>query len=97
MVSDTDSCAAPPTMVVMTLGGNRVGLAPLRHGGTLNSHRAVSPLVRLVEWEERWETLDHPPGFLPQNWGRTDPNHTVTCVVLKATANDRRTTIPLPR
>ncbi|GFX50106.1 hypothetical protein TNCV_772681 [Trichonephila clavipes] len=27
--------------------------------GTLNSHRAASPLVRLVEEEERWEAFDH--------------------------------------
>ncbi|GFY08251.1 hypothetical protein TNCV_1356591 [Trichonephila clavipes] len=32
---------------------------PLRNGGTLNSHRAASPLVRLVEGEERWEVPDH--------------------------------------
>ncbi|GFV38002.1 uncharacterized protein TNCV_3626221 [Trichonephila clavipes] len=33
---------------------------PSRHGGTLNSRRAASPLVRLVEGEERWEAPDHP-------------------------------------
>ncbi|GFT30988.1 hypothetical protein TNCV_1683541 [Trichonephila clavipes] len=27
---------------------------PLRHGGTLNSRRSTSPLVRLMEIEERW-------------------------------------------
>ncbi|GFU07733.1 uncharacterized protein TNCV_4164281 [Trichonephila clavipes] len=26
----------------------------------------------------------------PQNWGGNEPNRTVTCMVLKATANDRR-------
>ncbi|GFT55096.1 hypothetical protein TNCV_2325911 [Trichonephila clavipes] len=31
-----------------------------RHGGTLNSRRAASPLVWLVEEEERWEASDHP-------------------------------------
>ncbi|GFX62852.1 hypothetical protein TNCV_3351781 [Trichonephila clavipes] len=30
------------------------------------------------------------PGVPPQNWGENEPNHTVTCLVLKATANDRR-------
>ncbi|GFS72752.1 hypothetical protein TNCV_1421341 [Trichonephila clavipes] len=34
---------------------------PLRHGGTLNSRRAASPLVRLVEGEERWKTPDPTP------------------------------------
>ncbi|GFU52914.1 uncharacterized protein TNCV_1142211 [Trichonephila clavipes] len=40
---------------------------PSRHGGTLNSRRAASPLVRLVEGKERWEAPDHPQGVLPQN------------------------------
>ncbi|GFY08698.1 uncharacterized protein TNCV_5006111 [Trichonephila clavipes] len=30
------------------------------------------------------------PGVLPQNWGENEPNSTVTCMVLKSTANDRR-------
>ncbi|GFV87524.1 uncharacterized protein TNCV_3281621 [Trichonephila clavipes] len=61
-----------------------------RHGGILNSRRAVSPLVRLMEGEERWEALDYPQGVLPQNWGGTELNRSITCMVLKATANDRR-------
>ncbi|GFW82453.1 uncharacterized protein TNCV_3819321 [Trichonephila clavipes] len=64
-------------------------IVPLRHGCTLNSRRAASPLVWLVEVEERWETPGHPQGFLPLNWGGTEPNRTVTCMELKATANDR--------
>ncbi|GFW71367.1 hypothetical protein TNCV_537851 [Trichonephila clavipes] len=35
-------------------------IVPLRHGGTLNSRRATSPLVRLVERKERWVAPDHP-------------------------------------
>ncbi|GFW62845.1 uncharacterized protein TNCV_4451941 [Trichonephila clavipes] len=35
-------------------------IVPLRHGCTLNSRRAASPLVWLVEEEERWEAPDHP-------------------------------------
>ncbi|GFU86341.1 uncharacterized protein TNCV_2116941 [Trichonephila clavipes] len=62
----------------------------LRHGGTLNSRRAAGPLVRLVEGEERWKASDHPQSVLPLNWGRSKPIRTVTYVVLKATANDRR-------
>ncbi|GFV10882.1 zinc finger protein 112 [Trichonephila clavipes] len=34
-------------------------IVPLWHGDTLNSHRAASPLVRLVEREEIWEASDH--------------------------------------
>ncbi|GFV46531.1 uncharacterized protein TNCV_3234181 [Trichonephila clavipes] len=47
-------------------------IVPLWHGGTLNSRRAASPLVWLVEGEERWEAPDHPHGFLPLNWGGTE-------------------------
>ncbi|GFX97646.1 uncharacterized protein TNCV_2842061 [Trichonephila clavipes] len=61
-----------------------------RYRGTLNSRRAASPLVRLVEGQERWETSDHPQSVLPLNWGGIEPNRAVTCMVLKATANDRR-------
>ncbi|GFX70196.1 uncharacterized protein TNCV_4616341 [Trichonephila clavipes] len=35
-------------------------IVPSWHGGTLNSRRAASPLVRLVEGEDRWEAPDHP-------------------------------------
>ncbi|GFW76922.1 uncharacterized protein TNCV_2030271 [Trichonephila clavipes] len=34
-------------------------IVPLWHGGTLNSHRAATPLVRLVEGEESWEACDN--------------------------------------
>ncbi|GFX91338.1 uncharacterized protein TNCV_4144131 [Trichonephila clavipes] len=37
-------------------------IVPSRHEGTLNSRRAASPLMRLVEWEERWKAPDHPTG-----------------------------------
>ncbi|GFS53980.1 uncharacterized protein TNCV_3761951 [Trichonephila clavipes] len=62
--------------------------------GTLNSHRAASPLVRLVEGGERWEASDHPQRVLPQNWGETELNRSVICMVLKATTNDRRHLAP---
>ncbi|GFV56272.1 uncharacterized protein TNCV_106281 [Trichonephila clavipes] len=39
---------------------------PSRHGGTINSHRAASPLVRLVEGEDRWEAPDHPQVSSPK-------------------------------
>ncbi|GFX79529.1 hypothetical protein TNCV_825181 [Trichonephila clavipes] len=55
-------------------------------GGTLNTRRTTSPLVRLVEGEERWEVPDHSQGVLPQNWGGTKQHRTVTCRVLKANA-----------
>ncbi|GFT81942.1 uncharacterized protein TNCV_3909121 [Trichonephila clavipes] len=57
--------------------------------GALNSRRAESLLVRLVE-EERWEIPDDPQGVVRHNRGGNEPNRTVTCMVLKATTNDRR-------
>ncbi|GFU72761.1 hypothetical protein TNCV_3686931 [Trichonephila clavipes] len=46
--------------------------------------------MRLVEQEERWEASDHSQGVLLQNWVETDLNRSVTCIMLKATDNDRR-------
>ncbi|GFV15404.1 calbindin-32 [Trichonephila clavipes] len=45
---------------------------------TPNSFRAASPLVRLVEWQEGWESPNHPKGVLPQIGGGTESNFTVT-------------------
>ncbi|GFW76577.1 uncharacterized protein TNCV_2681941 [Trichonephila clavipes] len=59
-------------------------------GDTLNSSRAANPLVRFVDGKERWEVSDHIQSVLPQNLGGTEQNRTVTCMVLKAMANDRR-------
>ncbi|GFX96706.1 hypothetical protein TNCV_244931 [Trichonephila clavipes] len=67
----------------------RSGLLHHSLRGTLNSRRAASPLVRLLEWEDKWETPDHIQDVLPQNWGGTEKNRTVTYMVLKAKANDR--------
>ncbi|GFS61207.1 hypothetical protein TNCV_3104681 [Trichonephila clavipes] len=39
------------------------------HGGTLNSRRAASPLMRLVAGDQRWETPDCPPGCPPSKFG----------------------------
>ncbi|GFU68015.1 uncharacterized protein TNCV_2823581 [Trichonephila clavipes] len=61
----------------------------LRHSGTLNSRRAASPLVWLVESKERWETSDHHQTVFSLNCGGIELNLTITCMVVKATANDR--------
>ncbi|GFX52549.1 uncharacterized protein TNCV_4325651 [Trichonephila clavipes] len=61
---------------------------PLWHGGTLNSCRAASLLVRFVGGEQMWEAPDHPQGFLPLNSCGTEQNRTATCMVLKAKTND---------
>ncbi|GFX01986.1 hypothetical protein TNCV_371751 [Trichonephila clavipes] len=72
-------------------------IVPLQHGGTLNSHQAASPLLggrggSLVAGNERPLTFFQ--GVLPQNWGGTELNHTVTCMVLKAKVNDGHTSSP---
>ncbi|GFS91288.1 uncharacterized protein TNCV_1306971 [Trichonephila clavipes] len=67
----------------------RYASVPLQHGGTLNSRRAASPFIRLVEGEERWEAPDHLQGVLLQNGGETELNRSVIGMVLKAIANDK--------
>ncbi|GFS77292.1 hypothetical protein TNCV_3758761 [Trichonephila clavipes] len=44
-------------------------IVPSGHGGTLNSRRATSPLVRLVAGDERWEDPDPPPWCSPSKLG----------------------------
>ncbi|GFW40291.1 uncharacterized protein TNCV_1018491 [Trichonephila clavipes] len=72
-------------------------IVALRHGVALNSCQDTSPFMRLVEEKQRWEAPDHLQGILPQNWGWTEPNRTVTCKVLIAMSNDQRTSSPLLR
>ncbi|GFU16029.1 hypothetical protein TNCV_1299931 [Trichonephila clavipes] len=62
-------------------------------GVLLNSRRTTSSFGRLGE--ERWEAPDHTQGVLPQNWGGTERNRTVTYMVLESKANDRRKNIAL--
>ncbi|GFV85183.1 hypothetical protein TNCV_4172361 [Trichonephila clavipes] len=59
-----------------------------------NRRRATTPFVKLVARVEKWEALDPPPGVLPQNWVGTELYCTVTCIELKATASDMRTSSP---
>ncbi|GFU84979.1 DUF1758 domain-containing protein [Trichonephila clavipes] len=70
----------------------RCGMQPkpssLRAQAHQNSRRTATPLVRLVEGEETWEAPA--PRVFSQNWGRNELNRSVTCMVLKATTNDRR-------
>ncbi|GFX21225.1 uncharacterized protein TNCV_2251731 [Trichonephila clavipes] len=60
-----------------------------RQGSTINIRRAASPLVRMLDGEERWEAPDHVQSVFPQNWDATVQNRTITCMVLKPKANDR--------
>ncbi|GFU92701.1 uncharacterized protein TNCV_2892101 [Trichonephila clavipes] len=65
--------------------------------GTLNSRRAATHLVRFMEQEGRWETPDHPQVVVPQNWGGTEQNRSVTYKILKDKANYRRKNLFLHR
>ncbi|GFT61176.1 hypothetical protein TNCV_4340111 [Trichonephila clavipes] len=56
----------------------------LQHPGTLNNCQAASPLVRLVEREGKWMASDYSRVILSLNWGGTEPNDTVTSMVLKS-------------
>ncbi|GFX09873.1 hypothetical protein TNCV_3565511 [Trichonephila clavipes] len=51
-------------------------------------------VVRLEEWEWRWEAPDHTQAVFPQNWDETQQNHTVTCLMFKTTDNGRLTIKP---
>ncbi|GFV30895.1 uncharacterized protein TNCV_4013291 [Trichonephila clavipes] len=62
-------------------------MLPSRHGGTINNRPAASPHRRFLRREERWEALTT-PCVLSQNWRGNEPKR--TCIVLKATANERR-------
>ncbi|GFU03135.1 hypothetical protein TNCV_2720501 [Trichonephila clavipes] len=61
---------------------------------TLNILKDASPLGRLVKREGRYQAPDHLQGVLSQNWSGTEPNCSVICMVLKATANVKHTTNP---
>ncbi|GFU18194.1 hypothetical protein TNCV_2033441 [Trichonephila clavipes] len=62
-VNDADCCAVRFGFKCRRRHGDVCKcIVPLRHGGTLNSRRAASPLVRLVEEEERLN-LAIPRGF----------------------------------
>ncbi|GFX56816.1 DUF4817 domain-containing protein [Trichonephila clavipes] len=56
---------------------------------TLNVRPATCALVRLVVGAKRWEALNHPQGVLTQNSGSTEPNRSITCMVLRATDSDK--------
>ncbi|GFT26504.1 hypothetical protein TNCV_3603541 [Trichonephila clavipes] len=72
------------------------GIVPSRYGDTLNIHRAESPIVWLVEEEERWEASDHSQGVLPQNWGEGTSKIVLSpFMVLNTKANDRRKPLAL--
>ncbi|GFX50643.1 cullin-4A [Trichonephila clavipes] len=58
-------------------------IVPSQNGGTINSRKSSR------EGGGKGRELEA-LGILPQKWGETELNCSVTCMVLKATANDRR-------
>ncbi|GFT92701.1 hypothetical protein TNCV_3076861 [Trichonephila clavipes] len=65
-------------------------IVPSRQGGSLNSRRSASPLVRLVEGEERWCSLSK------LGW-KNGAKSTVACMELKAKGNGRLSNLVLSR
>ncbi|GFX27635.1 hypothetical protein TNCV_107331 [Trichonephila clavipes] len=65
-------------------------IVPSWHGGTLNS--VELPVLSRGWWQgmRGGRLLALSQGVLPQNSGLTVLNHTVICMVLKASSNDRR-------
>ncbi|GFT98081.1 uncharacterized protein TNCV_789031 [Trichonephila clavipes] len=94
VVSDADCCAVGTGFESRRRHGCLHKYSAFAAWEYFKSRRATSPLVRLVEGEERWEAPDHPQDVLPLNWGGIEPNRTVTCMVLKTTANDKRHLAP---
>ncbi|GFT06100.1 hypothetical protein TNCV_1595211 [Trichonephila clavipes] len=67
---------------------------PSRHGNTLNSRRATSRLVRLVDVEEMRKDPVYHQGVLLQNWCGTETKRSVPCMVFKVLNKDRRASSP---
>ncbi|GFU48550.1 uncharacterized protein TNCV_1439261 [Trichonephila clavipes] len=63
--------------------------------GSLNSRQVASLLARLVDGVEMWVAPAQPQGVLSKNWGGTERNPTVTCMVFKAKDNDGRKNLAL--
>ncbi|GFT21969.1 uncharacterized protein TNCV_2383451 [Trichonephila clavipes] len=66
-------------------------LSPIQHIWDHSGWRVGHPTC-MNELEARWQRhlKSETPYDLPQNWDGIEPNRPVTCMVLKATANDRR-------
>ncbi|GFS53312.1 uncharacterized protein TNCV_3845131 [Trichonephila clavipes] len=90
LVSDTNCCAVAPRFESREDMDVCKCIVPSRHGATLISRRAANPLVRLVAWDGKWRPLTLPQGVIPPNQAENELIRSVTCMVLKATANDRR-------
>ncbi|GFV16099.1 uncharacterized protein TNCV_3378631 [Trichonephila clavipes] len=72
-------------------------IVPPRHGGTINSCQDTSPLMKLVAGEVGWGPLTTPSNIFPPNRVGTEQNRTVTCMMLKTKANDKRKNLALHR
>ncbi|GFW36656.1 hypothetical protein TNCV_1956561 [Trichonephila clavipes] len=70
VVSDADCCVYGPGFECRRRHGCLQMHSAFVAGGTLNSRRAASPLVRLVDGEEKWDAPDHPRVFSLKNEGK---------------------------
>ncbi|GFU42805.1 hypothetical protein TNCV_3139901 [Trichonephila clavipes] len=72
----------------------RLGIDLIRIVGLIRENLSLGcgdkNLISWLLWSlgEEWDGDAITKSVLPQNWGRNEPNCTVACVVLKATAND---------
>ncbi|GFU67590.1 hypothetical protein TNCV_1643391 [Trichonephila clavipes] len=81
--SKRTSVSCLPSVIVVSELCGFIAFIAFVAGGTLNSHRVASPLVKLVEGEEKWKVPDHLQSVLPQNWGGTEQNCTLPSAVHK--------------
>ncbi|GFV88390.1 uncharacterized protein TNCV_1242031 [Trichonephila clavipes] len=72
-----------------------IGVSDTNCGAVGPGRQAACPLVKWEEAEEKKEAPDYARGVLPLNWDGTEPNRTVTCMVLKAKANDKHKNLAL--
>ncbi|GFV45489.1 hypothetical protein TNCV_5124351 [Trichonephila clavipes] len=87
VVRDSDCCAVGPGFEFRGRHGCLLMYSAI---AALNSRRAASPIERLVKVRREVGGVLSPPGY------SIELNHTATCMVFKATANDRHTFNPLP-
>ncbi|GFV58060.1 hypothetical protein TNCV_538731 [Trichonephila clavipes] len=93
-----NSCRATSRLVRLVEGkGKRVvpdhlqGVFPLNWVGIEPNRIKVRLVQRFLKCgEEVRGAPDHSNGVLSQNWAGNETKHTVICMVIKATDNDRR-------
>ncbi|GFY32331.1 hypothetical protein TNCV_3558391 [Trichonephila clavipes] len=83
----------PYLLQVRTWHSGTTSIVSLRHEDT--TLRSAKTILRLVERAESLKAPNHPQGALPQNFGGSETNHPVTCIMLKAEGNYMRKKLAL--